>query len=129
MLAGSWMMFLLLLQWTVVKQRRDSEERGKLTEELHSLQQQVGQLTRCEFGGVAIVANAASALSADSRLLFSSQLSDLQQQGAAERSRLEQKVSELETRLEEQQPSADVAAEVRRCCLHLHVKPNCQSAG
>lgn len=117
-------MFLLLLQWTVLKQRRDSEEREKLSEELHGLQQQVGQLTRCEFGVVASAANAANAPSAGSRLSSSSQLSDLQQQGAAERSRLEQQVSELETRLEEQQPSADVAAEVRRCCLHLHLRPN-----
>lgn len=61
------------------------------------------------------------ALSTGSRVL-SFQLSDLQQQRAAERSRLEQKVSELETRLvqdqdQEQQPSADLAAEVRRSSM------------
>ena len=42
---------------------------------------------------------------------FSPQLSDLQQQGASEKSRLEQRVWELESSLE-QQPSPDVAAEV-----------------
>uniref|UniRef100_H3CCZ0 peptidylprolyl isomerase n=1 Tax=Tetraodon nigroviridis TaxID=99883 RepID=H3CCZ0_TETNG len=41
-------------------------------------------------------------------------LSDLEQQGASEKARLEQRVCELERSLEEQQPSADVPAEVKR---------------
>lgn len=50
-------------------------------------------------------------------MFSSSQLSELEQQGASEKSRLEQRVSELERSLEEQQPPADLAAEVSRLSL------------
>lgn len=45
---------------------------------------------------------------------LSSQYSDLEQQGTTDKSKLEQRVAELERSLLEQKPSGDMAAEVSR---------------